>query len=138
MATVENHASAAKPPILMSDIDYDCIAEMALRIQKSDPVLSKLVLDEIDRASIHPEEALPKDVVAINSDVEFLDESTGNIRQVRLVLPSKADLGAGRISVMTPVGAGLIGMRAGSEIDWPCPDGRPRILKILAVTQGRG
>jgi regulator of nucleoside diphosphate kinase len=57
---------------------------------------------------------------------------------VRLVLPAEADLDAGRISILTPVGAGLIGMRAGDEIDWPCPDGRPRILKIVDVRQSQG
>jgi transcription elongation GreA/GreB family factor len=36
---------------------------------------------------------------------------------------------------MTPVGAGLIGMSVGREISWPCPDGRPRTLKILGVKQ---
>ena len=44
-----------------------------------------------------------------------------------------ADIQANRVSVITPVGAGLIGMAAGQEIDWPCPDGRPRKLRILRV-----
>jgi regulator of nucleoside diphosphate kinase len=52
-----------------------------------------------------------------------------------LVLPSDADIEAGRVSIMTPVGAGLIGMSVGNQINWPCPDGRPRVLKILEVKQ---
>jgi regulator of nucleoside diphosphate kinase len=137
MATIEKNSGAKMPPIHMTDADYDRIADMALGIEKSAPILSKLLLDEIDRAVIHPAGALPEDVVALCSEVEFLDESTGTTRRVRLVLPSQADIEASRISIMTPVGAGLIGMSVGSEIDWPCPDGRPRVLKILAVSQGR-
>ena len=137
MATIERNEAAKKPPIHMTDADYDRIADMALGIEKCAPALSKLLLDEIDRAVIHPAEALPEGVVALHSEVEFLDESTGTTRRVQLVLPSQADIEAGRISIMTPVGAGLIGMSVGSEIDWPRPDGRPRVLKILAVGQDR-
>ena len=39
------------------------------------------------------------------------------------------------MSILTPVGAGLIGMSVGREICWPCPDGRERTLKILEVKQ---
>ena len=53
----------------------------------------------------------------------------------KLVLPVDADFEAGRLSVMTPVGAGLIGMTVGREISWPTPDGRPRVLRILEVKQ---
>jgi regulator of nucleoside diphosphate kinase len=52
---------------------------------------------------------------------------------VRLVLPFEADMEAGRMSILTPVGAGLIGLTVGQSIDWNLPDGRPRVLKILAV-----
>lgn len=126
---------SAKPPIHLSESDYDTIAGLALRMEQRNPDLAKLILDEIERARVHPAGAMPKDAVTIGSEVEFLDDSTGEKRRLRLVLPAEADIGAGRISVMTPVGAGLIGMTVGREISWPTPDGRPRILRILEVTQ---
>ena len=119
----------------MSDVDYDRIADMALRLEHRNPALSKLLLDEIERARVYPLDKLPKDAVRLGSEVEFADDSTGALRRVTLVLPTDADLDKGRISIMTPVGAGLIGMRPGHEINWPCPDGRPRTLKILSVSQ---
>ena len=123
------------PPIHISEADYDRIADLALRLEHSSPGLSRLILEEIDRAEIHGTESLPNDVVAIGSEVEFLDTTTGKQRRVQLVWPSQADIEEGRISVMTPVGAGLIGMRVGQEISWPRPDGRARVLKILKVKQ---
>lgn len=127
--------TARKPNIFVSEDDYDRISEMAMGLEHRNPQLAKLVLDEIDRARICSSERLPKDVVALGSTVEFLDDASGRSRRMTLVVPHDADVEAGRISVMTPVGAGLIGMRAGAEIDWPCPDGRPRKLKIIAVEQ---
>ena len=56
-------------------------------------------------------------------------------RSVQLVLPGEADIENGRISVLTPVGAGLIGLSPGQEIEWPDIEGRSRKLRILAVRQ---
>jgi len=105
-----------KPPIHLSEADYDVIADLALAMQKRAPDLAKLILDEINRAKIHGEGKLPADVVTLGSEVAYLDDSTGEERRLRLVLPQDADIAAERISVMTPVGAGLIGMSVGREI----------------------
>lgn len=135
MPATRNNRASRKPPIHISDIDYDRIADLALRLESKRPDFVRLLLDEIDRARVYPAGRLPKDAVAIGSEVEFEDSSAGVRHKVTLVFPNEADLDAGRISVMTPVGAGLIGMRAGHEINWPRPDGRSRILKILSVRQ---
>ena len=136
MTDVQETAGSSEPPqIHISEQDYDRIAGMALRIQHSAPGLSRLILEEIERAEVCSINALPKDVVALGSEVEFIDDTNGARRRVRLVLPAQADIEQGRISILTPVGAGLIGMSVGREISWPCPDGRARILKILEVKQ---
>lgn len=124
-----------KPPIHLLNADYDVIADLALSIERRSPELSKMLLDEIDRAKLHPAGKLPADTVCLGSDVEFLDVETGTTRRVRLVLPADADIDAGRISILTPVGAGLIGLAKGQSIDWPCPDGRPRVLRILNASR---
>ena len=128
-------AAAQKPPIHLSEADYDRIADIALGMAGSAPDLSRLIMDEIDRARLYSARSLPKDVVALNSEVEFVDTATNARRRVRLVLPSAADRTESCLSVLTPVGAGLIGMREGGEIDWPCPDGRSRTLRIIEVKQ---
>lgn len=138
VTTMQNAAttpSADKPPIHLIDADYDIIAGLALSIERRSPELSKMLFDEINRAEIHERDVLPADVVTIGSEVEFLDVDTGATRLVKLVLPGDADIEAGRVSILTPVGAGLIGLRKGQSIDWPCPSGRPRVLRILNVTR---
>ena len=136
MTQVQDRAGSHEPPqIHISEQDYDRIAGMALRIRNSAPGLSRLILEEIERAEVCAADELPANVVALGSEVEFVDDTNGTKRRVRLVLPAEADIGEGRISILTPVGAGLIGMSVGREISWPCPDGRPRTLKILEVKQ---
>ena len=135
MQSAATTPSADKPPIHLIDEDYDIIADLALSIERRSPELSKMLLDEINRAEIHERDALPPDVVAIGSEVEFLDVDAGTTRKVKLVLPAHADIEAGRVSILTSVGAGLIGLRKGQSIDWPCPSGRPRVLRVLNVSR---
>lgn len=133
MQSAATNLAAVKPAIHLTGADYDIIADLALSIERRDPELSKLLLDEINRAEIHDRDTLPPDVVTIGTEVEFLDVDTGATRQVELVLPGEADIGAGRVSILTSVGAALIGLRMGQSIDWPSASGRSRVLQILNV-----
>ncbi len=132
--TARTSPAAGRPPIHLIDADYDVIAGLALGIERRAPALSRMLMDEIDRAEIHARDSVPAGIVSIGSEVEFLDVERNTRRKVRLVLPGEADIEAGRISILTPVGAGLIGLARGQSIDWPCPNGRARVLKILSVT----
>ena len=78
---------------------------------------------------------IPSDVVIMRSHVEFVDERSGDKRKVELVWPLDADMDRNRLSVMTLVGAGLIGMRKGVSIDWPDRSGEERRLRIVEVIQ---
>ena len=131
----ETAGSPELPQIHISEQDYDRIAGLALSIRQSSPDLSRLILEEIERAEVCAPQDLPKHVVALGSEVEFIDDTNGTKRGVQLALPADADIAQDRISILTPVGAGLIGMSVGREISWPCPDGRARTLKILEVKQ---
>lgn len=126
-------APAAAPAIHLSAADYDLIAELAIRLEPNEPLLSQLILREIERATVAEDGNIPAGVAAIGSKVTFLDDRNGTRRTVELVLPGQADIANDRISVVTSMGAGLIGLQTGSRIDWPCPDGRSRSLTILRV-----
>ena len=128
-------AGGEKPAIHVSASDYDLIANYALSLETRAPALSRMLLDEIDRATVCAPAELPPGVIALGSEVSYRDESTGAVRRVQLVMPAEADIERGLVSILTPMGAGLVGLQAGQSIDWPCPDGRPRVLTILDVIQ---
>jgi len=95
---------------------------------------SELLDEELGRARIVADDALPPGVVALDSRVKFEDLQTGEQREVVLVLPWKAASSQGRISVLSPVGSALIGLRVGDDIDWPLPGGRQRRIRVLDVS----
>lgn len=97
--------------------------------------LSDELADEIDRAIVVPQELVPDDVVTMHTRCTYIDEVTGTQREIELVYPDEADPARGRISVLTPVGSALLGLRVGQEIAWNFPDGSVRCLKIASVNR---
>ena len=124
---------ADRPVIHLTVSECDKLSELALNAQKRHPLASTMLLSELDRAELHQEGMLPDQTVAMESTIEFVDEGNGMRRVVQLVYPHEADISSGRISILTPVGAGLIGMTAGSSIRWPARDGQERMLRIVNV-----
>jgi len=119
----------------MIDVEADALTNLALSAQGRMPDVSEQLLDEIARANLHSAARIAPDVVTMHSTVEFLDEASSVARTVELVYPRDADISAGRVSILTPVGAGLIGLRTGQSILWPDRDGRVRKLTIVKVLQ---
>lgn len=124
-----------RPPIAMIDSEADALSDLAMQAAERNPVASALLLDEIDRAKLHSAARIPATVVTMWSTVEFVDEGSGSRRTVQLVYPADADISVGRISVLTPIGAGLIGLREGESILWPDRDGNHRKLSVVSVAQ---
>lgn len=106
------------------------LAEMAIR---TDPDTSMKLLAELDRVNVVLPDGLPPDVVTVGRRVTYSDESTGVIRTIHLVWPRDADVEQHRVSVITPVGAALIGMRVGQRILWCMPDGETTSLRVHNV-----
>ncbi len=71
---------------------------------------AEALLGELTRADVVDDADMPGDVVGIQSRVECVDENSGEQHTLTLVLPHEADAGAGRISVLAPVGSALLGL----------------------------
>ena len=89
---------------------------------------------ELTRAVVVAPAEVPPDVVTMNSRVVYRDEESSETREVTLSYPKDASLEQGRVSVLAPVGAALLGLSVGQEIEWLVPGGRHKRLRILAVT----
>ena len=124
-----------RPPIQLIDSEADSLSGLALAAEDRVPKVSELLLNEIARAKLYPAARIGADVVTMHATVRFIDEANGRESKFQLVYPREADISAGRISVLTPVGAGLIGLREGQSILWPDREGHERVLKIVEVVQ---
>lgn len=133
---MEQHtlSPAGRPLIHLTASECDALSNLALSAEHKHPRSSAMLLAELDRAELCEPGELPAQTVVMNSRIDFVDEATGMRRTVQLVYPGDADIAVGRVSVLTPIGAGLIGMTAGYSIRWPDREGHDRLLRIESVT----
>jgi regulator of nucleoside diphosphate kinase len=124
-----------RPPIVIAEHEADALYDLALRSRLRHPHSAALLLDELDRAQTLPESELPGDVVTMGSHVLFRDRASGEEHTVQLVYPAAADMAHHRVSVLTPIGAALIGVPRGRAIGWPNRQGESRSLEIVGVIQ---
>jgi regulator of nucleoside diphosphate kinase len=87
---------------------------------------------ELRRAVVVPSEQIPPDVVTMRSRVRLLDLDDGSTHEYTLVYPDEADLASGKISIVAPVAAAIIGCHEGDEVEWDVPGGRRR-FKVDAI-----
>lgn len=95
---------------------------------------------ELSRAKVVDPKEIPGDVVTMNSQVRIVDLDTEAESVLTLVFPQQADIAAGKISILSPVGTALLGYHAGDAIEWPVPAGtkRIRIEEVLYQPEASG
>jgi regulator of nucleoside diphosphate kinase len=125
--------AAVLPEIAIPASEFDRLIELAEAMARTSPQVAQYLERELDRAQVVPDAEFGSQSAHIGSQVTFRDESTGRQRVVGLVWPHEADVTQDRISVLTSVGAALLGMQPGQSIDWAAPVGGPRTLTVLAV-----
>jgi regulator of nucleoside diphosphate kinase len=121
------------PSIAMSPADHERLGELARVAEQQFPAAAFLA-QEVERAEILGTGRPLRGLVQMGSRVRYRDDVTEQERVVELVYPAEADISAGRISVLTPVGAALIGLSVGQSIAWRSPTGDLRSLTVLEVS----
>lgn len=121
------------PPIIINAEDHARLTALALSALDRMPEVAEALLSELERARVVARD-LPKDSVQMGSTVAF-DADNGFAREVTLVYPGEADIEAGRISVLTPIGAALIGLSVGQSIDWLDRAGKTHRMTIRSVAR---
>lgn len=95
--------------------------------------LAEVLEEELGHSIVMPQNKIPPDVVTMNSQVVVEDENTGAKREITLVYPHASNAEAGKISVLAPVGAAVLGLKVGESIEWPLPGKRTTRLRIVSV-----
>ena len=137
----------SQPPLIISALDAQRLRNMLDSGAHDHMPGVDALSDEIDRATIVEPQQVPPDVVTMNSTVRFINDSTGQEFQLKLVYPEDvATRLAGEptklaqdeapvqvVTVLAPVGTALLGLAVGQSIDWQIPGGKRLQLRILQV-----
>ena len=117
---------------MVSNAEYERLTDLANASMERLPEVAQELLDELERAEIVGDGDVPKDVVRMGSTVTFKSDD-GHVRTLKLVYPADESLDEHRLSVMTPVGAALIGLGTGQSISWTARDGKHHRLTVTKV-----
>lgn len=118
--------------LVVKHIDYHRLMPL---IRTRGPDQADALDQELSRADIVDDQDLPHDAVAMHSTITFRDLDTRADTTVTLVFPEEADPATSKISVLSPVGTALLGLRTGGRIQWPMPNGKLKHIEILQVRQ---
>jgi regulator of nucleoside diphosphate kinase len=104
------------------------------RAQVKPPPTLSVLERELQQAAVVESTQIPASVVTMNSRVDVVLLDTDERRTLTLVFPSTlgAGIDAGRVSVLAPLGAALIGSREGEQVAWQTPRGA-RCLQVERV-----
>jgi regulator of nucleoside diphosphate kinase len=123
------------PPIVLAADEHARLSDIARRSldPRRNPPVAEALLKELARARVVPEAQLPDEVVSMESRIEYLDCVTDEVRRVKLVYPGDDVSGSRRVSVLSPLGTALIGLRKGQRIAWRTPLGGWLEVEVRSV-----
>jgi regulator of nucleoside diphosphate kinase len=91
----------------------------------------------VDTADLVPSREVQPDVVTMYSQVRLVDgdgDADAQRRTVAVCWPEHAEPEAGFVSVLSPLGAALLGRRVGDAVHWTTPDRQRHQARIETVT----
>lgn len=127
-------SESSRPPVYVTEEQLERLSDLAYAAQGREPAADMLI-EELSRARIASSDETPEDVVRMYDRVSFIYNGT-NYDDFTLVYPYEANIEARKISVLTQVGAMLIGLNEGDEMSWKAPGGREHKISVLSVKRG--
>lgn len=110
--------------IIVKRLDYDrikkCIKD-AKQFNSISKKESENLLQELESAEILEPEAIPSNVVTMNSIVKMSFVNTKKQIQFQIVYPNQGNIKEYKISIFSPIATALIGYKVGDEIEWIIP-----------------
>lgn len=87
---------------------------------------------ELTKARVVASHEISRTVITMNSTVALLDLETGEEEIYTLVFPEAADIATGKLSVLAPIGTGMLGYEVGDVFEWSVPGGK-RHLQVKEI-----
>ena len=122
-----------KPSLTISSLDAERIENM-IESMGGEGFPGKDALEtELARATIVEPQDMPANIVTMNSTVKFKEAHSDKEFSLTLVYPQATASAENTISILAPIGAAIIGMKEGDQIDWPKAGGGVISVQIIQV-----
>jgi len=89
--------------------------------------------DLLAEAETVPSREVGADVVTMYSLVELVDVHTRRRQKLMVCYPGEAEPAVGFVSVLSPVGMSVLGLRVGSVARWRTPSGEECAAEVSAI-----
>jgi len=122
-----------RPPIVVSSLDMERLETLLDSLPAAQAGTRDTLLDELARAELVEPEDMPQDVVTMNSRVRFVLDNAPQEFDLSLAYPKDVDGAGDKLSVLTPVGSALLGLKVGDSIAWTRPDGGRFDVTVRAI-----
>jgi regulator of nucleoside diphosphate kinase len=109
--------------------ELDHVRLTKLIAAKSHPDLDEL----LDMVEVTPSREIAPDFVTMNSQATIVDTRSGQRQRLTLCYPTNADPATGFVSVLSPVGMSLLGLRIGATAQWRTPGGEEFSAQVAEV-----
>lgn len=132
-----------EPSIYITRVDAEKLRNLISKAEHSEYRGSnylKMLAGELDKAVVVEPRQIPPNVITLNSTVCLTDADTGDEMIYTLVFPEEADMSQGKISILAPIGTGMLGYRVGDTFEWETPGGKRciRVKEILYQPEAAG
>lgn len=112
-----------RPTIVVSSLDMERLEALLDSLPAAQAGTRDKLMEELARADLVEPEDMPADVVTMNSRVRFVLDHASEEFDMSLAYPKDVDGAPDKLSVLTPVGNALLGLKVGETIAWTRPDG---------------
>lgn len=119
----------------LTELDHVRLLNLLRRDARGDrsPAPLRAIEDVLDASALVPSREVAPDVVTMYSQVQLQDIQTRQRNTLTLCYPADAEPAAGFVSVLSPVGSAVLGLRVGNVARWSTPAGDDKAAEILAI-----
>jgi regulator of nucleoside diphosphate kinase len=123
---------SCRSDIVVKQSDFKKLMSLLL---SADTEIVEVLEQELTHAKVVDDKSYPKNAVCMGSLVTYVDLVSNKRNVIKLVYPDQANLGEMKVSVLSPVGCALIGMKKNCSIDWKMLNNKHAKFKVEFVEQ---
>lgn len=123
---------SCRSDIVVKDSDFNKLMSL---LETVDTDIAAVLEQELTHAKVVDDSRYPKNAVCMGSMVTYIDLLSDKRNVIRLVYPDQANLDEMKVSVLSPVGCALIGMKKNCSIDWKMLNNKQAKFKVEDVEQ---